>query len=152
METTRYTVEVACLQDLVCIQATTLELPVYSGVSTSVSVTAKGTSSTTLSWDTPLLPASLDTGSVPELSIYPGLFGGVNGMIDDAFSTGTPSPVSCLEKRTGEPVGGQNLFNDPDTPAAGIGFYYIVGIYTRHGLMLGENSGGTQRITDVFCP
>jgi hypothetical protein len=151
--TTAYRLEVACSQDLACRKETTLTLQVYSGFDAGVFVRAEGTGTTSLRWVTPVLPASLDTGAAPDYRIYRGLFGGANGRIDADYSSALPSPIACLERRTGLGAGQENLFTDSGAPAlaAGTGHYFLVSIQTRQGLALGNMTSG-QRTTTVSCP
>jgi len=153
-QTTTYRLEVACSQDPACRKETTLSVPVYSGRDAGVFVRAEGAATTTLRWVTPTLPASIDPGPAPTYRVYRGPFGGANGRIDGDFSASLPSPLACLATLTGVPAGSENAYPDSGAPApaAGTGYYYLVGIQTKAGLSLGEASSSAVRTTSVTCP
>ncbi len=136
LASTTYTLDVACSQDLTCAKTDAVTVLVYSGINTGVDVTVTDTG---LSWLTPPLPPTLDTGLAAQFGVLRGEFGGAFGPIDADFSD-----QCSLGDLPGAAPGQENLFSDATLPGAGTGLYYLVSIDTAIGPSLGEGSAGKR--------
>ncbi len=144
---TTYTLEVACSQAPACASTEEVTVLVYSGINTGVDVTVTDAD---LSWLTPPLPPTLDTGLPAQFGVLRGEFGGAFGPIDADFS----DQCSLVADLDGMDPGQENLFSDATLPGAGTGLYYLVFIDTALGPSLGEGSAGKRAVpaSPPSCP